>query len=165
MKKSFFFEGDIDHENVSKFIQDVDESLSVYDVTSLVIYFTSSGGDTYCGDILVHYLGGIPPHIDVVLVAAHEISSTAFHVFFETQCNKLVLKDTIAAIHLTTNIVDIRELKESNSQSKFTKEEIDRINERDLEEYADMGFTKKELKLISSGQTLYLNTDRLIKLL
>lgn len=157
--KVIIFDGIIDTDGVTHLINQVDLS------KNNTIYFSSSGGDKYLGDVLIDFINKHKTKIN--LIAFKEISSEGFNIFFSVQCFRGILPWTDAKIHLGSNSInETRELlKEGMNWSKLTLEQFPIKSNEYIGWLKGLGIEQDELNQILKGGEILLTYEQLNELL
>ncbi len=157
--KAIIFDDEISTETVAKLICEIEEKTK--DDKNITIYFSTNGGSEPVGKILIDYINN--SNLNIIFIGWWSINSIGFDIFFRLKC-KRKLMGAHAVLHLGSRKVDTSEMTQKISYDKFLLEDLKKYNEEGIEFYKSLGITDKEIKVICSGEDIYLNTERLNKI-
>lgn len=131
---------------------------------NLNLYLTSPGGDYIVSQIIKDMIETSEHHI--TLIAGEDISSSAFILFYETNCNKRILNRTHALIHSITTTYSERELRKDSLSFKQNANYMKEINKyyHDLFK-ANSALNKTQLDMFNKGEDIIVNHEELIKIM
>lgn len=160
--KSIIYDDSIDFESVEELMEKIDGIISDDDA-KVNVYFNTGGGDYNAGLVLIDYINR---HKDKIkLTAVENISSTGFHIFYKTECEHEILDGLYSVMHLTTRSIETRNMRNARHLDAFFKEEMEKENADELEWFETLPLSNKDIKALETGEDIYLNTNKLRKIL
>lgn len=151
---------EINEAAIDKFIAQLNSASTVEPIT---IYLSSDGGYAHIADAFINIINTAPN--DITLIAAGFIRSSAFNIFFMTNCKHVILPQTIGMLHFSNLEVEVNQNgKPNDSTSKFQLQQMKNERTEYLEKLQKIGLTTKELNIIKNGKDLHLNYQRLKQL-
>lgn len=127
MKQSFYLTPNIDDECTYELIDFLNKSNENPETTEVDIYLHSLGGSNTCAQIIKDLLKNSP--LSITLIAAGEISSAAWDIFYFTEgVLKKILPGTIAVLHMATHTIESRDLHKKDQWVLQQKIKLDLIN-------------------------------------
>ena len=159
-RTTLVFASEIDYESVSTLIDLLEENAH----KKIDLYFSSSGGGVSSGELLIDYFNF--RKLDLTLIANWSINSTAFSVFFKSDCvNRRIMPNTHSTIHLCRRDISTIDLNRQESYEKFLIDDVDRQNEKDINWFRELGISKDKIDIIKSGKDVMLDYEDLVELL
>lgn len=168
MVKHLVLNGGIGMELVSQFLDAANAYWTDKDgeiqQPKIMIYLSSHGGLSE-GEAVITTAINLEPH-RFVLIANGEISSSAFSLFFNCNCEKSIMPGTYGMYHLSRMTIEISQSGEGHKEEDrfvlkhFTKEAKD-----NLKWCESIGMNAKEIQTIASTQDQYFTTQRIKELI
>jgi len=164
MRYTIIFDDELNEETVSKLIGDIQLFAKDYSTNEFEIIFTSEGGDVASSKKLLHFVNN--SGFDFVFSGIEYISSCAFDMFISLDCKKKLIGVTIATLHLTSCSYSYIGLKNKKSFENFDRDELKKENKQLIAFFKSLNFlSKQEIKDIEEGKDVYINSDRMHKLI
>jgi hypothetical protein len=124
------------------------------------IYLTSCGGFVE-GEQIIKNIINMEPH-RFRLIANGEISSSAFQLFFDANCDKTIMPGTYGMFHLSRIPVEINQMGDGHSEcDRFQLKHFTKEGKAVLKWCESVGMNDKEIQQIASTTDVYFSTDRL----
>ncbi|MBN2837877.1 MAG: ATP-dependent Clp protease proteolytic subunit [Fusobacteriaceae bacterium] len=165
-KKIIVFNSELSAETVGQLIN----SLQNTKEKNIDLYFCTSGGDTGCKDVLVHYINNtlVKNKKNLTLYANGFIQSSGVLFLLEVNCKKIILPSTSIMIHKIKAYLNEKELK-LTSKSTYSHKTLftctESENETMYELYRKNGFSEEIIDHVKSGIDVYINNEDLMKIL
>jgi hypothetical protein len=151
-------DGEIDQPILDKLVQFYNQ-----DSDEFQIYFSSNGGITSVAEAIIDLIN--KNGAKTTLIAYNEILSSAFSIFFKSNCKKTILDETIGMYHQATQQLFHNERGLSTPKDQFLRDQLTLDRKKSLKFINDLDFNNKEKKLYNLGQDVWFNTTRLRNLL
>jgi ATP-dependent protease ClpP protease subunit len=160
MINAIHLSGEVDEQmvdNLLNFVKNLDEG-------PIFIYLYSPGGDVACGNVILDVINKLE---NVTLIASGFIYSSAFDVFFFSNCqHKIILEGTVGMTHFKRSTFDINENGQPNShEAKFALSNIKKYRNSTIQKLKDLGLPSKHLNTVKQGKDAFLTTEELKTLL
>lgn len=101
----------------------------------------------------------------VTLIAVLQIASAAFRIFFESECKREILWETEWLAHMARMDVRIDANKDIGSTDKWRVQEMKKQEKKEVQKLKMLWVSKKNRKLFLKGYDIYINTQKLQKML
>ena len=165
--KTIIFEGELNNENVQELVDELQQPYIEEPEDDIVLYFSSKGGYDHSAEIIIDCINSLPEERKVKIVFYFAVYSAAFNMFIRCKCKKVVKWGAIGLVHLVTRDVGVREaINDNESFDKFLLDNTNDVNEEYLKWIEGLDcFTPKELKELSKGRDVFLNSKKLKKIL
>ena len=165
--KTIIFDDKLNNETVQVLIDGIQQPYEETPETDIVLYFSSEGGFNHSANMLIDCVNTLPEEHNLKMVFYWRVYSSAFDIFVKCNCKKIVDRGAVGLVHLSSRDVGVREISnDKGSFDNFLLEDTNALNEEYLKWFQDLGFfSRRELKEISKGGDIYLNSLRLKKML
>lgn len=158
------FDGEIMPDTIGSVIDTCHRHISHNKDAKILIYFTSTGGSMTHTLTLLDFLNSVKDN--VIIYAFHQISSSAFYLFYRFKGKKDIMKHTFAIIHKGTKSIDARDLDNQESFDFFMSKKIIPNIQREMDKlYKELGIDKVLLDAVKNGKDVFLQTSLLKKYL
>lgn len=158
--RTFIYDDDIKSPEVGKLI----DQFTKTEDNEIHIYVRSCGGDADLVKPLIDIINNSDK--EITLIGFAEVHSAAFDLFWKTTCNKRILKGTYSILHFSDMKVWRKDTLKENTWLKVAEKVL---KQDDEELYSFLKSTKqlttKELKSLLSYEDIFIEYDRLIKIL
>jgi ATP-dependent protease ClpP protease subunit len=141
------FSDNIDSETVQSLI----DTLSVHDKIDL--FFTTSGGETFAMEALIHYLNARKKDIEVYLTDV--VASCGAFILVDFQ-GKIHLSESLECVlfHVADRMLYTQ--RKNDLEIKALKEQVKEYNTLYAEKFKSLGFTAKEIIQYKQGKDVIL---------
>lgn len=130
---------------------------------TVIIYFSSSGGNSTVADNLLSIFNSDDRIINVVF--SWQVSSSAFDLMCRLRNDKLILnRDVWSTVHKYSIDVSTTELRNKDKQAMFLMKEVDKFNDEYYMDLEALGFTQEQLDMFDKCEDVYLSYDDIMKL-
>lgn len=151
--------GMFDSEALEIFIKSWNES-NKSDDKSKVIYIDSVGGLISAFQVVKNIIDSNKD--EVTLIAAGEIHSGAFELFFSVKCKRIILPFTFGMYHFGYDDITVDEYgKAKDEYSKARMANLKLMKSTTVSFCKKIGMNHKEVELIKSGKDVFFQQDRL----
>ena len=165
--KTIIFRDELDPETVQVLIDEIEQPHVEVKEHDIRVLFSSIGGHSDMAEAVIDCINELPEKYDVELVITHQAVSAAFDIFVKTKCRKKLYEGANGIVHLFDRSVSTRDvINTKGSYDEFLLKNINDMNEKYLWWLESLKiFTKKELKKISQGRDVYVERERLQKII
>lgn len=165
--KTIIFREDIEPEATQSLIDDIEQPHEEAKEHNIKILFSSPGGQMDMAQAIVDCINGLSDEFDVELVVTYQALSAGFDIFVKTKCKKTLYSTAHGLVHLYTRDLSVRNIiNNKKSYDRFLLDEMNNRNAEYLEWLESLKiFTKKELKRVSRGGDVYVERERLQKII
>ena len=165
--KTIIFREELNPDTVQKLIDDIEQPHEEDKEHNIKILMSCRGGQSDMGQAVIDCINELPEEFEVELVVTYQANSSAFNIFVKTKCKKRLYEGANSAVHLFERIVSSKDIvNNKDSYDKFLLDEANDSNEKYLWWLENLGiFTKKELKKIAKGGDVYVERERLQKII
>jgi len=165
--KTIIFREELTPESVQELIDKIEQPHEDIVEHDIRILFSSIGGHSDMAEALIDCINGLDKEFNLELVVTYQAVSGAFDVFVKAKCKKRLYRNANGVVHLFDRSFSSRDVINSkNSYDKHLLAEINDMNAEYLEWLEELGiFTGKELKRISRGKDVYVERERLQKII
>lgn len=128
----------------------------------IVLYLSSIGGEVSAAEMLRHYLDNSDTNF--ILVAAGDVSSSMFHLYYNSTCYKTMLQYTSAVLHQPTMDIQTRDFLKKD---KLTRKSL-AILEDMKTSYSNIArsiLTSEDYARFLEGEDILLITDELLEIM
>lgn len=146
-RHTYIFSDNIDAETVQSLI----DTLSVHDKIDL--YFTTSGGETFAMEALIHYLNARKKDIEIYLTDV--VASCGAFILVDFQ-GKVHLSESLECVlfHVADRMLYTQ--RKNDLEIKTLKEQVKEYNTIYADKFKSLGFTIKEIVQYKQGKDVIL---------
>jgi len=165
--KTIIFRDELEAESVQKLIDAIEQPHVEEKEHEIRILFSCPGGFSDMALAVIDCINGLPEKFKVELVVTYQANSAAFDIFVKTKCKKRLYTDANSIVHLYSRLAETRDIiHDKDSYDKFLLDRVNDLNEEYLGWLEGLEiFTQKELKRISKGKDVYVERERLQKII
>lgn len=159
--KTLFLYDEITLPAVQRLIERMEEEAPGEEIR---VYIRSGGGEVSAGDVLIDYLNRCPYQVE--LVAAWELSSTAFNVFFRSRAvRRTVLEPTTAQVHLCSWDTDVRRVATEGCWEYVANRQLEQVDALYLDWLRQLGLPEEQVGVVARKADLHLSTQELRRII
>lgn len=158
------YDGELNFDNFEEFVNELKACNQEEDIT---FFLTTNGGEYAVSKMIYSALMQYPKRIYVdinfecssggFLLLADMIKSDSFLVH--------IGDSAFAIVHKASVDYSIDEVRRNTSKAKFWEKRLNFINDNSMKVFKELNFTEDELKIIKSGEDLYLDSEDLRRVL
>ncbi len=165
--KTIIFRDELDPETVQKLIDDIEQPHEENKEHDIRILLSCHGGDADMSMAVINCINTLSKEFKVELVITYRANSAAFIIFVKTNCKKSLYDGAHSVVHLLDKIISMNDvLNSKKSYDKFLVNNVQLRNTKYLKWLKSLKiFTQKELKKISRGKDVYVERERLQKII
>lgn len=165
--KTIIFRDELNPETVTALIDEIEQSGCDSPETDIRVLFSSPGGQADMTQAIVDCVNELPEDWNVEFVFTHQVHSASFRIFVDLQCKKRLYDSAHALVHLYSRSIDALEYtKKKGSYDSFLMNKLEDANNRFYKWLKGLDlFTKKELNKIWKGGDVFVDYDRLQKII
>ena len=165
--KTIIFRGELNPESAQNLINDIEQPHEEFRETDIKILFSSMGGQMDMAQAVIDCINGLPKEFKVEFIVSYQVNSCAFNIFVKINCKKRLYEGSNAVVHLFERIVSSKDIiHNKDSYDRFLVDLADDENVKYLEWLESLGvFKRKELKKIARGGDVYVEGERLQKII
>jgi len=158
--RTILFDDKIEIETIRKLIDDIESK----DDNEITIYFTTSGGQSFVGDIIIDYFNTTKR--EITLIGLWMINSAGFLIFFKsTGLKERRFINAHSVLHLMNRDTNIVESKDKDQYEYFLNKQLENDNKELIEFYRSVGVSEKYINKINKFWDVYLDNNELNELL
>lgn len=155
MKKTIYFDGDINAESMGKFADKMVEAGK--DSMPIRMIINSGGGEDSAATSIVEMINDYPHGFEIFVPWA--VQSAAFDICCMAACKVTIAAGGWAGIHKFSRDVDTNDLDENGDQTKFLLQNL-KMKNNWFRDRIKRFLTDQELKTYDKGKMVYLSAKR-----
>jgi len=157
MKQAYYFDAEFIEEEIHKVIAFFN---SLQEGDEVDFYLHSPGGYNHVMETIKRILE--TSKFPITLIAAGEVQSAAFLLFYFSKLNKTMIPNTVAMLHTMTKEYEDRDIRQNSDYYKKSKKQLDSMNDSIitiLETYSVL--SPKEMQDYINGEDILVLSDDL----
>jgi ATP-dependent protease ClpP protease subunit len=157
MKQAYYFDAEFIEEEIHKVIAFFN---SLQEGDEIDFYLHSPGGYNHVMETIKRILE--TSKFPITLIAAGEIQSAAFLLFYFANLNKIMLPNTVAMVHTMTKEYEDRDIRQNSDYYKKSKKHLDAMNEKVIDIFKEYNLlSPQEMEDYINGEDILILTDDL----